>query len=349
MNLEIQDADIFSSSSENNFDDLVVFGDSYSDTGNLFRLTNETAPPPPYFEGRLSNGPIWVDQLASELSLEEDDIQNFAFSGATSGREVFVPEGTNLLEEEPGVTSELPGLLDQVDQFAAGLGEDGADPDDVYFIWMNGNDFQLVDPNNSSEVNTGIAQYASNISTAVTQLANLGAEKIAIPNISNLGLLPQATQAGFSSQGTQAALALNEALANTIDGLEQELGLDIIEIDAFGLTQAIASSPTEFGFSNISDPLIQQTNPENPDEFLFWDDAHFTTQAHGLFANLFEDAITTSLKDDTFDIFSGNLGISADTLRLQELGGNIDTFLNNQKFPEINFLTGLDDTSSVLL
>ncbi|KST66185.1 SGNH/GDSL hydrolase family protein [Mastigocoleus testarum] len=312
--------------SNNSFDDLVIFGDSYSDTGNAFHLSNNTFPPsPPYFEGRLSNGPIWVDKIASELSLQESDIQNFAFAGATSGREVFVPEGTNIIAEEPGFTSELPGLLDQVDQFADGIGQDGADPNDIYFVWMNGNDFQLLNSNlssssnsssnlnsnsnltsnNVSEIQVAIAQYVSNISTAVTRLANLGAEKIAIPNISNLGLLPKAIESGASLQGTLTTLAINYALADTIDNLESNLGLDIIEIDVFGFTQAIVSSPQEFGFSNISDPLIEETNPENPDEFLFWDGVHFTTQAQKLFADLFKDAITTSstntsLKSETF-------------------------------------------------
>ncbi|MDJ0698036.1 SGNH/GDSL hydrolase family protein [Mastigocoleus sp. MO_188.B34] len=310
----------------NSFDDLVIFGDSYSDTGNAFHLSNNTFPPsPPYFEGRLSNGPIWVDQIASELSLQEDDIQNFAFAGATSGREVFVPEGTNIIAEEPGFTSELPGLLDQVDQFADGIGQDGADPNDIYFVWMNGNDFQLLNSslslnsgsnsslnlnsnltsNNVSEIQAAIAQYASNISAAVTRLANLGAEKIAIPNISNFGLLPKAVESGASLQGTLTTLAINYALADTINNLERNLGLDIIEIDVFGFTQAIVSSPQEFGFSNISDPLIEETSPENPDEFLFWDGVHFTTQAQGLFADLFKDAITTfstntSLKSESF-------------------------------------------------
>ncbi|MEO0969482.1 MAG: SGNH/GDSL hydrolase family protein [Cyanobacteria bacterium J06639_18] len=310
----------------NSFDDLVIFGDSYSDTGNAFNLSKNIFPPsPPYFEGRLSNGPIWVDQIASELSLQEDDIQNFAFAGATSGREVFVPEGTNIIPEEPGFTSELPGLLDQVDQFADGIGQDGADPNDIYFIWMNGNDFQLLNSslslnsslnsnsnsnsnltsNNVSEIQAAIAQYASNISTAVTRLANLGAEKIAIPNISNFGLLPKAVESGASLQGTLTTLAINYALADTINNLERNLGLDIIEIDVFGFTQAIVSSPQEFGLSNISDPLIEETNPENPDEFLFWDGVHFTTQAQKLFADLFQNAITTSstntsLKSETF-------------------------------------------------
>ena len=45
--------------------DLYVFGDSLSDTGNLFALTFGIEPPsPPYFDGRFSDGPVWVETLA---------------------------------------------------------------------------------------------------------------------------------------------------------------------------------------------------------------------------------------------------------------------------------------------
>src|ERR1700737_3669549 len=38
---------------------LVVFGDSLSDNGNSLALFH--LPPPPYFDGRWTNGPNWVD------------------------------------------------------------------------------------------------------------------------------------------------------------------------------------------------------------------------------------------------------------------------------------------------
>ena len=71
------------------FDEIVVFGDSLSDQGNLSTLTGGLIPPgnpairPFYVDGRFSNGPIWVDHLQSDdpgLS-----VTNFAVGGAFTG------------------------------------------------------------------------------------------------------------------------------------------------------------------------------------------------------------------------------------------------------------------------
>ena len=40
------------------FNQVYFFGDSLSDPGNLFALSNQ--PPPPYAQ-RLSNGPVWAE------------------------------------------------------------------------------------------------------------------------------------------------------------------------------------------------------------------------------------------------------------------------------------------------
>lgn len=45
-----------------NFSQFYVFGDSLSDTGNVFNASGGLIPPdPPYSQGRFSNGDIWVD------------------------------------------------------------------------------------------------------------------------------------------------------------------------------------------------------------------------------------------------------------------------------------------------
>src|SRR6266536_3488274 len=76
------------------FREVLVFGDSLSDTGNVLAVTEpvlaEAIPiSPPYFQGRFSNGPVWVDILAERLDLPLRPFlqggTNFAFGGAQIG------------------------------------------------------------------------------------------------------------------------------------------------------------------------------------------------------------------------------------------------------------------------
>jgi outer membrane lipase/esterase len=49
------------------FSNAYFFGDSLSDTGNIYAFTGFTQPTPPYFNGRFSNGPVWVEYLAAGI------------------------------------------------------------------------------------------------------------------------------------------------------------------------------------------------------------------------------------------------------------------------------------------
>lgn len=69
----------------------VVFGDSISDTG---RVRDDIAaisggavtyPPEPYFDGRFTNGPNYIDRLQVEWGLTpEVDLYNYAYGGASA-------------------------------------------------------------------------------------------------------------------------------------------------------------------------------------------------------------------------------------------------------------------------
>ena len=53
------------------YTNLVVFGDSLSDVGNVWIITNHADPPPNsgYDQGRYSNGPLWVEDLAAAINV----------------------------------------------------------------------------------------------------------------------------------------------------------------------------------------------------------------------------------------------------------------------------------------
>jgi phospholipase/lecithinase/hemolysin len=52
------------------YDAIYVFGDSYCDVGNIYIATAHAIPlSPPYYQGRFSNGPIWVEHVAGAMGL----------------------------------------------------------------------------------------------------------------------------------------------------------------------------------------------------------------------------------------------------------------------------------------
>jgi phospholipase/lecithinase/hemolysin len=281
-----------------NYEQIVIFGDSLSDTGNAFRASNGTVPPFPYFEGRFSNGPIWIDQLAPKLHLQPNQVLNFAFGGATTGRLNSGSQAANV---------KLPGLLDEVDAFSLTRPQ-GANPKALYVVFAGANDFLTLPPSLFQGLAVGnlqsfiglygaIVQSVRNIATAVTNLAVQGAGTIAVANLPNLGRLPITLQQGTSLIGTAYTIGFNLVLEKTLAQLEnnlraRSLNVDIVQVDLFSAGEAVAKRPQEFGITNLTDPLIRQTNPTNPNGFFFWDDLHPTTKAHGFIADAFERSLT---------------------------------------------------------
>jgi phospholipase/lecithinase/hemolysin len=211
--------------------------------------------------------------------------------------------------------------LDQIDAFAAASGANGADPNALYVVWAGSNDFRiLTDP---LAIATAITNAVTNVATAVTTLANLGAEAIVVPNAPDLGTLPGSIDAGIVSQATAVSVAFNQALDQTLDNLEQILGIDAIEVDTFSFTQQITTASGEFGFTNITEPLIQQSGSVNPDEFVFFDDVHPTTRVH----ELFTDVVLTALNHTEYSINTGcSINNSVD-----------DDLLNHQSDRPVNY------------
>lgn len=68
------------------FEKIVTFGDGYSDTGLALQLTDGAYPGKAYYEGRLSNGPVWTEHLAKKFNAT---LINYAVAMATSDNATF--------------------------------------------------------------------------------------------------------------------------------------------------------------------------------------------------------------------------------------------------------------------
>lgn len=268
---------------------MYVFGDSTSDTGNLFNaslaLTGTGNPPPPYFQGRISNGPNWIDYLAEDLGLNPVPVAtvtpgvfptegiNFAFAGATTGT-------ANTIDPR------LPALQQEITAFQGLLAQTGqpADPNALYIVWAGANDYlptqsPIFTPYTTPEPSI------SNLSFALNALVQAGAKNLMVVNLPNLGELPRTANTSISEGLNNLTQAHNAQLTTLTQSLGSDVNLTSVDVNTL-FANAI-NNPAQFGFTNVTDPCFNGiTVCNSPNQYLFWDEIHPTTATHQFIADL---------------------------------------------------------------
>jgi len=286
------------------FSALYFFGDSLSDTGNVFLATSPPEPPPvlppptTYADGKFSNGPIWADHLAGTLGFAAPT----PFLASPFGPSVsfaFGGSGTGLEQTNPG-GGMAPGLLGQVGAFNDIFGGAGgapvpgtADPDALYVIWSGANDFLLPPPAGFTPDPT---ITSTNIGDAIGGLHAAGAKNFLVLNLPDLGATPM----GGGDPGLSAATTDHNAeLDAVLAGLAATLvDLELFFFDVRALVADILADPLAFGFpaggapGQALDCLFGGACPVLSTDFagfgggfFFWDIIHPTTAAHSLIAD----------------------------------------------------------------
>jgi phospholipase/lecithinase/hemolysin len=287
------------------FSSIVVFGDSISDTGRLFQLTNGGFPPSvAYYNGRESNGPVWVEYLASHMGLDHQ-VKNYAVIGAMSGPSAAVPSGNVWSDTFTGL--EGTSLLGQLSRYFADTGGT-VDPEALYIVQGGANDLispltalLLNPPATVDEFLQDVQIIATptviNIATIAGTLKALGAQHIAIVNVPDFGKTPRLYAFGPVASATVSMVVqlVNEAVDTQLDGLDGLGGNKLVHIDMYGFIDGIATEPARFGFKNVTgqfmtlNPVSLTVTYANPrphaaSQWFFWDDLHPTTRGHEAFA-----------------------------------------------------------------
>ncbi len=238
------------------FSAIVSFGDSLSDTGNVYNATSGLQPAfPEYFNGRYSNGPVWVEYLADKYSA---DLFNYAYGGATTS-------GYGL--------KGVPGLDLQVSLFdSSGF----SNYDDVLFtVWAGPNDF--------FQGSVDFVTSVDNIIAAIQVLQDdFGALHILVPNMPDLGMTPgalledPAVRAGLTALTNGFNFYLHEELAKLTLATIYEMDTQQILYDMAGT----------FGNATEGCYLVNGFSAWGfAGDYLFWDEVHPTTAAHIVLAD----------------------------------------------------------------
>jgi phospholipase/lecithinase/hemolysin len=249
---------------------VVVLGDSLSDNGNLYNLIGR--PGAPYWQGRISNGPVAVEYLAQSL---EVPLKDFAVAGATTGVGNIVDGGT---VETLGFIS-LPGITTALQSALSG-GLFPVDSNALYIVWGGANDL-LYFATTPAAAAVAINKAVTNLMTIVGALQSLGATHIAVINMPDLGINPFVLANGpqVSAFFTQISIAFNQTL-------QSKLPLGVHYVDSFSLLSNLISNAEVYGFENSTGMCFTgSTLCTDPDKYVYFDSLHPTTVAHKLLGN----------------------------------------------------------------
>src|SRR5947207_12144863 len=288
------------------FTQVIVFGDSLSDDGNIahrvrdtfgfsypssnfnysdYRFTDDTNTSP---AANLYVG-TWHEQLEETflgLAVAKNSLDggtDYAFGGATTND--GIPDRTVINNPFPFSGGDFTITIDnvgkQIDDY---LASHPTDANALYILWGGGND--LFDDHSAQSV----IDTANRVGALIVRLANAGARNFLVPNVPPLGAVPNS----FGDPTRVAALdlasanyrnRLNSVIASTISALAGNgIIIHVYAFDAWLSTIRVLGQPMRYGFVNTIDSA-QGASGVNPDRYLFWDDLHPTTGGHHDLAN----------------------------------------------------------------
>lgn len=173
---------------------FILFGDSLSDTGNAYEYSHHQKPLAPiYYQGRYSNGPIWIDYVLNNIFPKsvKPKLLNYAFGGAGA------------LRSQPHVFV----LSQEIDSYL--LTHSTRPNENTWFVmWIGANDYLLHPDSSVADVHKVIAEIERNI----VRLIQKGAQHIIVIGLPDLGMLPYAEDLDVQSPLSTLAQLHNQEL-----------------------------------------------------------------------------------------------------------------------------------------
>jgi phospholipase/lecithinase/hemolysin len=272
------------------FSSIVAFGDSFTDNGNgSFKLTNGTWPADPgYFKGRFSNGPVWVENIASNLSIP---LYDYAYGGATTDN--------NLVEgfTGPNSTIAVPGVAQQVSKFLS-KNDTRVDIGSTFFIVFGGFNDVFFNPNLTA------VQIAAALSGSVTRLINAGARHFLLLNYYDASEIPYDQFADdtmknklttFSVDFGKQVELLAEGYRQQLAGEDSESSVTYVDLVPLFKQFYFYGKPSSYGYDAFGaygsclvgayEEVSRRTLCSDSDRKVFWDEYHPARTTHRYIAH----------------------------------------------------------------
>ena len=287
------------------FTTIQAFGDSYADTGNLFRILG-VPNPPQYPTGRFSGGTNFVDTTSALLGIPQN---NFAIGGAKTGTTNTVAPGI------PGFTQEWQGFV--------GAGMKIA-PSDLVEISIGGNDARAYYQGGGTLAGVPAAATvsAAQALAGINALVGVGARTLVFTT-GDVGQLPEAAANPNAFIGSAYSQNYNAQMQVALAAIAHS-GVRVELIDVSLLGSLIKANPGLYGLSSAGAcPLACIGNPALQNQFLFYfDQLHLTSHGFAILGQYIVNRLDAPL---TFAP-QGDLAITSAMGFASTLYGKLDMF-----------------------
>ncbi len=263
-------------------DRIVAFGDSLSDTHNMYNASRWRIPDSTsWYAGRFTNGRNWVEYLAGDLHVP---LYDWAVGGVGVADRHVLP------------WADIPGVLSQTRQWQRATGGDSSyDPGRTLFtVLVGGNDLIFFD--------TPVQEILAKERQALQVLIDGGAKNILVLNLPDVSRAPIFKLKPGSADVALKVAQINRGLATMVASMQQQDGanLDIQLFDTNALFTQLFDDPRAYGFQNSTQSCLDinrtgfsnfmeghapRADCTNPDTFVFWDILHPTTHTHRILAD----------------------------------------------------------------
>ncbi len=290
------------SASAQSFSDVVVFGDSLSDSGNA-ALANGL---PAGNSFTTNPDPVWAEIVAEAFGASGSNSlaggPNYAFAGAC------VNPAT------PCTQDIVPTVTEQIDSHLSARGG-SADPNALYAVWGGANDVADSALNDTPNALGHVLAAADAAVAQVRRLREAGARIVVVSNVPDISLAPYAVNQGPLAQGALGALAgeynrkLDAGIREGEDG--------VVPVNLHALIREIAANPGTYGFTSVTGTACGAPNadsavsilcgpegspspvtyaPDANQTHLFADRSHPSGAGHAMMAALATSALAAPLQ-----------------------------------------------------
>ncbi|SMF54457.1 SGNH/GDSL hydrolase family protein [Pseudobacteriovorax antillogorgiicola] len=218
---------------QNPFESMIVFGDSLSDTANLKANTwGIVLPAHLYWEGRFSNGPIWLDYASRGLQLR---LVSYAVGGAET-------------QETKGYSGFfVSSLHEQIDDYLNDTTQSERKKH-LGVIWIGANNY-------FAKINDDPRQVIEDISKQAQLLLQRGLQTLVIgtmPELAGLPVPPNQSKRRPDREFKKITRSHNTLCRKLVSQLQKTWPRkNIVLWDAYDIYHQATRNPIKFGFRDL--------------------------------------------------------------------------------------------------